>query len=41
MPMIAAAKSVAGLAGSVRVCRYGEVALHSYIAPEDGLQVNT
>jgi len=39
--MIAAAKSVAGLAGSVRVCRYGEVALHSYIAPEDGLQVNT
>ena len=39
--MIAAAKSVAGLAGSVRVCRFGEVALHTYIAPEDGLLVNT
>ena len=39
--MIAAAKSITGLAGSVRVCRYGEVALHTYIAPEDGLLVNT
>ena len=39
--MIAAAKSVTGLAASVRLCGFGEVTLHTYIAPEDGLLVNT
>jgi hypothetical protein len=33
--------SMAGLAGAVRVRRYGEVTLHSYVAPEEGLLVNT
>jgi glyoxylase-like metal-dependent hydrolase (beta-lactamase superfamily II) len=32
---------VGSLTGSVRTQRYGEVTLHTYISPEDGLLTNT